>query len=149
MPFHVAHKKVPYCDEQGKLIDPAEENAYKFERFIFDALPLAERALVLETDRRTRVQPGQECRPATIRPTRCERPSLRLHRDWLRAAGAQVDDATPVEISPLFALDADEVRAKIKPGTRFANRRISMNPTTRSDECDAECRRTETCCMQW
>ena len=60
LPFHVAHKKVPYCDAAGQLINPAKENAYKFERFIFDALPLAGRALVLETDRATRVQSGEK-----------------------------------------------------------------------------------------
>ena len=40
-----------------------------------------------------------------------------LFHGWLRAAGAQIDDATPVEISPLFALDAEEVRSQSsKPG---------------------------------
>jgi UDP-N-acetylglucosamine/UDP-N-acetylgalactosamine diphosphorylase len=43
---------------------------------------------------------------------------LRLHRGWLRDAGAVVEDQTAVEISPLFALDADETRAQVQPGTR-------------------------------
>ena len=44
LPFHIALKKVPYVDEQGCSVDPAEPNAFKFERFIFDLLPAAERA---------------------------------------------------------------------------------------------------------
>jgi UDP-N-acetylglucosamine/UDP-N-acetylgalactosamine diphosphorylase len=40
-----------------------------------------------------------------------------LHTGWLKAAGAEV--SAPVEISPLFALDAAECRAKVQPGTRF------------------------------
>jgi hypothetical protein len=40
----------------------------------------------------------------------------RLYHKWLRSAGAKVDDSIPVEISPLFALDAADVGAKIRPG---------------------------------
>jgi len=41
------------------------------------------------------------------------------HRRWLRQAGAEVASDVPVEISPLFALDADELAAKIAAGTRI------------------------------
>jgi UDP-N-acetylglucosamine/UDP-N-acetylgalactosamine diphosphorylase len=118
LPFHVAHKKVPYSDTDGKVIAPAAENAYKFERFIFDALPLAERALVLETDRAREFNPVKNA-SGDDSPESARAALARLAHEWLRAAGAQVDDATPVEISPLFALDGDEVREKIKPGTMF------------------------------
>jgi UDP-N-acetylglucosamine/UDP-N-acetylgalactosamine diphosphorylase len=119
LPFHIAHKKVPYCDEYGTLIEPAKENAYKFERFIFDLLPAAGKAFVLETDRPTEFNPIKNAKGADS-PDSARAALLRLHRAWLRTAGAQVDDATPIEISPLFALDAEEVRAKIKSGTQFA-----------------------------
>src|SRR5262249_23726388 len=35
IPFHIARKKVPYLDDNGNLVQPAEENALKFEMFIF------------------------------------------------------------------------------------------------------------------
>jgi UDP-N-acetylglucosamine/UDP-N-acetylgalactosamine diphosphorylase len=40
--------------------------------------------------------------------------------DWLRRAGAVVpaDNASNLEISPLFALDVEELRSKITPGFR-------------------------------
>ena len=38
LPYHIARKKVPNIEDA----DPQKENALKFERFIFDALPLAE-----------------------------------------------------------------------------------------------------------
>ncbi len=41
LPFHRASKKVGYVDDSGKLVAPAEPNATKFERFVFDLLPLA------------------------------------------------------------------------------------------------------------
>ncbi len=43
LPFHIARKKVPYLDGDGNLVEPTEPNALKFERFIFDLLPQAER----------------------------------------------------------------------------------------------------------
>jgi UDP-N-acetylglucosamine/UDP-N-acetylgalactosamine diphosphorylase len=118
LPFHVAHKKVPYCDAEGKMISPAAENAFKFERFIFDALPLAERTLVLETDRAREFNPVKNA-TGDDSPDSARAALARLYHEWLRSAGAKVDDSIPVEISPLFALDAADVGAKIKPGSSF------------------------------
>lgn len=36
LPYHSAHKKAPYMDEKGNLINVTEPNAYKYEAFIFD-----------------------------------------------------------------------------------------------------------------
>ena len=36
LPYHSAHKKVNYIDEDGNLVEGKEPNAYKFEQFIFD-----------------------------------------------------------------------------------------------------------------
>ncbi|MFM8934276.1 MAG: UTP--glucose-1-phosphate uridylyltransferase, partial [Gemmataceae bacterium] len=48
LPFHVARKKVPHIDTTtGARAVPATENALKFERFIFDALPQADRWLLV------------------------------------------------------------------------------------------------------
>lgn len=118
LPFHVARKKVPFCDEQGNIVNPQKENAYKFERFIFDALPLAERALVLETDRKREFNPVKNA-SGDDSPQTTQAALVALHRSWLQAAGAICGENEPVEISPLFALDPDEVRAKVKPQTRF------------------------------
>ena len=37
LPYHVAHKKTDYMNEDGEYIEVTEPNAYKFEAFIFDA----------------------------------------------------------------------------------------------------------------
>ena len=50
LPYHVAHKKVPFLDVEGKLVEPGQPNAYKFERFIFDLLPFSQNAIVCEVD---------------------------------------------------------------------------------------------------
>ena len=43
-----------------------------------------------------------------------------VYREWLREAGAEVADGVPVEISPLFALDAAQLAEKIPAGTRIS-----------------------------
>jgi UDP-N-acetylglucosamine/UDP-N-acetylgalactosamine diphosphorylase len=117
LPFHVARKKVPFVDERGQRVEPAQPNALKFERFIFDLMPLAERPLVVQGDPArvfapVKNPPGDPCDSAST----CRTAMVNLHRDWLGSAGAKIAENVPVEISPLFALDSDEVRAKIKPG---------------------------------
>jgi UDP-N-acetylglucosamine/UDP-N-acetylgalactosamine diphosphorylase len=118
LPFHLARKKVPYVDETGKVVEPSKENALKFEKFVFDVLPLAERWTVVETNRREEFEPLKNATgpdsPATVR-----RALSRLAADWLEAAGVRVprdsqgEPAVPLEVSPLFALDDKELAAKV------------------------------------
>ena len=120
LPFHRAHKKVPYVDEQGNQVTPDQPNAIRFEKFIFDLLPAAQNALVLEADPAeafapVKNAPGEKSdTPATARAAMAAR-----HRRWLLAAGVNVPPDVPVEISPLFALDADELKQKLPPGLRI------------------------------
>ncbi len=37
LPYHVAHKKSSYINDEGILVTPEAPNAYKFEAFLFDA----------------------------------------------------------------------------------------------------------------
>jgi UDP-N-acetylglucosamine/UDP-N-acetylgalactosamine diphosphorylase len=50
LPFHVARKAVAHVDTAGKKVEPREPNAIKYERFIFDLLPEAHHAIVVEID---------------------------------------------------------------------------------------------------
>ena len=117
--YHVARKKVPHLDTgSGVQVSPAVENALKFELFIFDALPLADRWLAMETSRAEEFAPLKNATGADS-PHAVREAMSRLHANWLEAAGASVPrsaDGAPthaVEISPLFALDADECRTKV------------------------------------
>src|SRR5262249_38168113 len=82
IPFHVARKKVPYLDATGTGQQPTKENALKFEMFIFDVLPLAERSTVVETGRREEFEPLKNATgpdsPATVRQA-----ISNLAADWL------------------------------------------------------------------
>ncbi len=121
LPFHVAHKRVPFIDEQGRTHQPEKANAYKFERFIFDLLPAAKNALVVEVDPKTHFAPLKNAPgAASDTPESVRAQMVALHADWLRRAGAELAGGAPVEISPLFALDAEQLRGRIAPGTRIS-----------------------------
>lgn len=120
LPFHVAHKRIPYVDAAGKLVQPADNNALKFERFIFDLLPAAQRAIVVECDEAAEFAPVKNA-PGSGRdsPENVQAQMVAVHSDWLRAAGASVAPQTAVEISPLYALDAQELRGKLSTGLQI------------------------------
>lgn len=124
IPFHVARKKVPYLDDSGQVVQPERENALKFELFIFDVLPLADRWTVVETSREEEFMPLKNATgpdsPETVRQAISD-----LAAGWLERAGVPVPRradghaAVPLEVSPLFALDAEELAAKVNPGMRI------------------------------
>jgi UDP-N-acetylglucosamine/UDP-N-acetylgalactosamine diphosphorylase len=124
IPFHVARKKVPYLDEAGNLVHPDKENALKFEMFIFDVLPKAERWTVVETTRREEFEPLKNA-TGPDSPESVKRAMCTLAADWLQQAGVAVlrnadgSPTTALEVSPLFALDAEEFGRKAESGTRI------------------------------
>lgn len=108
LPWHLARKKVPHLDESGRLVTPETENALKFERFIFDILPQAERWTILPTTREDEFAPVKNKEgvdsPATAQAMMCAAATR-----WLRGVGVEVPDHVKVEISPLFSLDPDDL----------------------------------------
>ena len=116
--FHSAKKKVPCLDASGNLVEPDKPNAVRFERFIFDLLPLAERALVVEVDPAEAFAPVKNSDDeATDNPRTARAAMIALHRRWLREAGVKIGDDTAVEINPLWAAGPEEVRRRMQPGT--------------------------------
>jgi UDP-N-acetylglucosamine/UDP-N-acetylgalactosamine diphosphorylase len=121
LPFHIAHKKVAHIDTSGNRVEPKEPNAVKFERFIFDLMPEARNAIVAEVDPRLAFAPlknasgAKEDTPESVR-----RQVSDFYRGWLRQAGAEVADDVLVEISPLYALDVEQLKPKVRPGTQIA-----------------------------
>jgi len=124
LPWHVAHKQIPYLDGEGRLAQPDKPNGYKFETFIFDALGDAARVVVLEVERRFEFSPIKNA-AGEDSPLTAQRDMGELYVGWLEKAGAKIPrDASGnlkarIEISPLFALDAEELARKISPNLRL------------------------------
>ncbi len=120
LPFHIAHKKVPYLDASGRQVESEKPNAIRFERFIFDLLPRAENALVVEADPAEAFAPVKNAeREKTDTKATAQAAMTALHRRWLAEAGMQVAAVVTVEINPLWALDVAEIGQKLKPGTKI------------------------------
>ena len=142
LPFHIAEKKVAHVDAAGRRIEPAEPNAIKFERFIFDLMPSAQNAIVVEVDPARAFAPLKNASGAKADTPESVRAQMAaLHREWLRQAGATVDDEVVVEISPLYALDAEELAAKIRPGTRITQADVFR--VTRTNRRELSCRQCQ------
>ena len=114
LPFHQAKKLVPFVDRGGSIVQPNGANAIKFERFVFDLLPMAKRALVVESDPKEVFAPVKNADgAATDTPTTVKQAISSLHRGWLKQAGVTVADHVTVEIHPNWALDAEDVIQRV------------------------------------
>ncbi|RNC81502.1 MAG: UDPGP type 1 family protein [Phycisphaera sp.] len=131
LPYHRAVKKIAHINtDTGEPISPAEPNGVKLERFVFDALPFAEKSVILETSRVQEFAPiknaeGIDSAESSAK-LQTERAAL-----WLEEAGVTVPrnaDGDPdcvLEISALTALDAQDLKGNdlpsaIEPGQKLA-----------------------------
>lgn len=122
--YHTAIKKVPYINEHGDPIAPEENNAIKFESFIFDVLKYAKKGIVMEALREEEFSPVKnpegENSPATAKQD-----MINMFGRWLRNAGISipVDSRNNVvgllEISPCFAMNEEELKKKVDRHLKF------------------------------
>lgn len=124
LPFHKALKKVPFWDAaSGRQVSPTEPNAVKFEAFIFDTLPMATNALIVETDRRLEFEPLKNATgpdsPETVRAAMC-----RIAADIMNAAGHHVprdlhgQPTIKLEFDPCVVMEPEDLAGKLWPGFR-------------------------------
>jgi UDP-N-acetylglucosamine/UDP-N-acetylgalactosamine diphosphorylase len=115
LPFHCARKVVPHLDEGGEPVEPAEPNAVKFERFVFDALPLAGRSVTMEVKREEEFSPLKNATGVdSVETARADLTALFLR--WYESAGLEAEalarsrSEIALEIDPVVALDGIEQR---------------------------------------
>lgn len=131
LPFHRAEKRVPHIDpETGERLEPEKPNAVKLEMFVFDALPLCEKSIVLETERVEEFAPIKNADGADSPATSGRLQTERAAR-WLERAGVGVprrpdgDPDCALEISPLTAMRPEDLAGvrlpeSINPGAELA-----------------------------
>jgi UDP-N-acetylglucosamine/UDP-N-acetylgalactosamine diphosphorylase len=122
LPLHLAHKKVPYCDDDGQTVEPEEPNAYKFEKFIFDVLPDAGEVLNLEFRREDEFSPVKRA-SGKDSPDSARRDMIKKYARWLERNGVKVprdENGIPeyrIEIEPDVIANPEKLKEKIEPGT--------------------------------
>lgn len=117
LPFHKTLKKVPYFDK-GTLIKPEEPNGIKFETFVFDALGDTSASVTLRTRREDEFSPVKNKEGMDSHET-AQQEMSDLYKKWLEHAGFKGDLPGVVEISPLFADSAEELKRRIAGGMLY------------------------------
>ncbi len=118
LPYHCAQKAVEYTDHTGK---PCTDDVWKFETFVFDAIPLAGKTCCMEVIREEEFAPVKN-KDGPDSPETAQKAMIGLHRGWLQKAGIDTAPDARVEISPLLALDSIELQEKIQRG-RFTGKK--------------------------
>ncbi len=116
LPLHRAVKKVACVDEAGEPAKIHHPNAVKLEMFIFDALPLANKPLILEGAREEQFGPVKN--PSGVDSVESSQ-LLQQNRAaaWLEAAGVRIPRKADgsldckLELSPRKYLDREDVAA--------------------------------------
>lgn len=133
LPYHRAEKKVPHLDtDTGKPVDPAEPNAVKLEQFVFDALPLCETSIILQTTREEEMafikNAEGESSPVSSQQLQSDRACR-----WLAEAGVDVPGpdreghyGCVVELSPLTAVEPADLKQADLPAKIEAGARVSL-----------------------
>lgn len=117
LPYHIAHKKIPYLDENGMSRVPDAPNGYKFETFVFDALQDTTSSVIMEVARDQEFSPVKNKEGASS-PETAKQDMSNYYGCWLEKAGISVprDDRGNVkgsiEISPLYARNGEEFLEK-------------------------------------
>jgi UDP-N-acetylglucosamine/UDP-N-acetylgalactosamine diphosphorylase len=117
LPYHLARKMVRALNPTPRGADIGEREAIKMETFVFDAIPLARRALFFEVERAEEFAPLKN-REGVDSIETCGRGQIEKAARWLEACGVEVPrdhqgaPAHAIEISPLFALEPGILGAK-------------------------------------
>jgi UDP-N-acetylglucosamine/UDP-N-acetylgalactosamine diphosphorylase len=110
LPYHASAKAIPWVDEQGRPRRSTLPNGFKLERFVFDALPLAERVSVVETLREEEYAPVKNAEGADS-PASTRQALVALYRRWLDAAGVRLPEgARALEIDHSRVSDPEDLR---------------------------------------
>jgi UDP-N-acetylglucosamine/UDP-N-acetylgalactosamine diphosphorylase len=113
LPYHASAKKIPFVDTDGAVVKPDAPNGHKLERFLFDALPAAQRVAILEVARADEYAPLKNAEGNDSAAT--ARQALdAIARRWLAIAGVESPSDQWVEIDHSKVDCVEDVRAHVR-----------------------------------
>ena len=99
MPLHLAFKKIPFVKD-GKVVQPKEPNGYKFEKFIFDVMPNAEKVAFLAFNQKDEFSPVKNAE-GNDSPLTAKADLQAKWRRQLALAGIMLEDDAKLEVDPV------------------------------------------------
>ena len=120
LPYHRAKKEIPYINlRTGKTIKLQKRNGVKLETFVFDALRLDRKSIILETIRNEEFAPVKEkAKKGLDNPQVARRMMISRAAMWLEQAGVRIPKKPDgsinckIEIAPSFAMCREDVSKK-------------------------------------
>ena len=110
LPYHRAVKHIDTIAHDSKKV---KVTGWKFETFVFDAISFAGKACFVEVIREEEFSPVKNKEGVdSAKTTRAD--MVNLYKSWLESAGVTAPPDIQVEISPLFALDREELAHKLE-----------------------------------
>jgi len=118
LPYHVAKKKIPYVDAEGKIQTPEKENGIKMEMFVFDAFEFAKHMLAFEVSREGEFSPVKNAAGTGVldSPETARNELSAYHKALAQKAGATFTSDGLFEISPLVSYQGENLE-KLKDRT--------------------------------
>ncbi len=132
LPFHRAEKKVPHVDlGSGQAVSPSAPNGVKLETFVFDALQMCERSIVMETERVEEFAPIKNAE-GNDSPATCARIQTERAAGWLEGAGVSVprneagDADCTIELAPTTAMWGEDLAGADVPKSIERSTQVSL-----------------------
>ena len=120
----MAFRGVPHStaaiNKRGQTVRPASPNSIRFQSLLLDVVQGSKAVTIVEVDRAEEYSPIRNMSGAAS-PQTAQRDLSHLYTRWLRQACAELKQSNKsssidpaVEISPLYAMDAEELKEKIE-----------------------------------
>jgi UDP-N-acetylglucosamine/UDP-N-acetylgalactosamine diphosphorylase len=109
LPYHASAKKIPAIDAAGRPLELAQPNGHKLERFLFDALPAAQRVAIVEVERSEEYAPVKNAGGADS-PETARRALDEQARRWLASAGIEPPPGLWIELDHAQIDGEDDAR---------------------------------------